>query len=438
MGIARENRVEVKSMLTAVSSKPSGSDRVHPFTALDDVLSPHTVHVIFYYARSPFESFNLDSVRIPLSELLSMYPPVIGRVTKNPDGIWQVKCNDAGLRVLKAKVSVGIDEWLRSADGLEEYDLTAWQDMPEEDPTTWSPFRLQINEFEGGGVAIGLSCPHRQADPTTLTILLKSWTEAQRRQCIVHPPSFTPLPSSLTDTDAVKSDREPFPKPITGPVSTKTATATFRFSESAFKTCLDEYSIEGVFPKASPFDVFAALFWTRVALVKRMCDRVCICVDFRRLLPNPLPYGFFGNALNFSSLEMTGVVVRGIGHVARSINEHVKSLDVEKIRSDLKRAGSQGQMYGRDLTIVNMEHMIVEGEPLMYEAVFEDGVKPVHVSYRIGNHGGEGMITVMPSPEKGFGRTVAVTLPEEEMSKLLADQEILRLEPKIMFRSKNV
>lgn len=173
--------------------------------------------------------------------------------------------------------------------------------------------------------------------------------------------------------------------------------------------------------------MFAALFWTRVAR-----DRVCICVDFRRLLPNPLPYGFFGNALSFSSLEISDAVDTGIGHVARLINEHVTSLDGEKIRSDINRAGSQGRMYGTDLTIVNMEHLIVEGEPLMYEAVFEDGIRPVHVSYRIGNVGGKGVITVMPSPEKGFGRTVAVSLPEEEMSKLLSDQEILRLGPKII------
>lgn len=140
---AQENRVEIESVLTAVSSKPSGSGRVHTFTALDNAMSPHTVHVVFYYARSPFGSFDLDSVRIPLSELLSLYPPVVGRVTKNPDGIWEVKCNDAGLRTLRAKVCVSIDEWLRSADGHEETDLTAWEQMPE-DPSTWSPFRLQV------------------------------------------------------------------------------------------------------------------------------------------------------------------------------------------------------------------------------------------------------------------------------------------------------
>jgi hypothetical protein len=54
-----------------------------------------------------------------------------------------VKCNDAGVRVLRAKVEATMDEWLRSADSSEEKDLTFWEEIPEE-PSTWSPFRIQV------------------------------------------------------------------------------------------------------------------------------------------------------------------------------------------------------------------------------------------------------------------------------------------------------
>jgi hypothetical protein len=57
-----------------------------------------------------------------------------------------VKCNDAGVRILRANVGVTIDEWLRSADVSEEKDLTVWEEMPE-DPSTWSPFRIQVFIF---------------------------------------------------------------------------------------------------------------------------------------------------------------------------------------------------------------------------------------------------------------------------------------------------
>ena len=59
------------------------------------------------------------------------------------NGNWEVKNNDTGVRVIRAKVGAKLDEWLRSADGSEERDLTVWEDMPQ-DPNTWSPFRVQV------------------------------------------------------------------------------------------------------------------------------------------------------------------------------------------------------------------------------------------------------------------------------------------------------
>ncbi|KAL5718664.1 hypothetical protein ACHQM5_011543 [Ranunculus cassubicifolius] len=79
-------------------------------------------------------------------------------------------------------------------------------------------------------------------------------------------------------------------------------------------------------------------------------------------------------------------------------------------------------MYGTELTCVNMEHVSA------YAAVLED-VKPLHVSYHIGNVEGEGAILVLPSPEEGLGRIVTVTLPEDPTDKLRKDPTILSLEP---------
>ena len=38
----------------------------------------------------------------------------------------------------------------------------------------------------------------------------------------------------------------------------------------------------------------------------------------------------------------------------------------------------------------------------------EEGFKLIHVSYRLGNNGGERVITVMSSRQRGFERIVAV------------------------------
>lgn len=106
----------------------------------------HSLHMVFYYKKNPFGSFELDPLRESLSGVISMYPNVTGRLTCLENGNWAVKCHDAGVRVIRAKVSATLDEWLRSADGSEERDLTAWEDMPQE-PNTWSPFRVQVIIF---------------------------------------------------------------------------------------------------------------------------------------------------------------------------------------------------------------------------------------------------------------------------------------------------
>ena len=106
----------------------------------------HSVHVVFYYKVNVFKDFDLDSPRVSLSDALSLYPQVTGRVTRNGEGNWEVNCNDAGVRIVRARVGSSMDEWLRSADGIEEKDLTVWDDMPE-DTTNWSPFRIQVRVY---------------------------------------------------------------------------------------------------------------------------------------------------------------------------------------------------------------------------------------------------------------------------------------------------
>lgn len=133
----------VLSKLTAVSSRPVKAGTTYNLTALDHAMGLHTLHVVFYYKHKLFGCFDLDPLRLSLSEALSLHPQVTGRMAQKPDGNWEVRCNDAGVRVYMARVATTLDEWLRSADGSEERLLTVWDDMPD-DPSTWSPYRIQV------------------------------------------------------------------------------------------------------------------------------------------------------------------------------------------------------------------------------------------------------------------------------------------------------
>uniref|UniRef100_A0A7C9EDM1 Shikimate O-hydroxycinnamoyltransferase n=1 Tax=Opuntia streptacantha TaxID=393608 RepID=A0A7C9EDM1_OPUST len=439
--------VKVHSVLTIVSGTPVRKGSVCPLSPLDHAMAHHSLHLIFYYSCG---SFDLDRIRPPLNDVLSLYPIVTGRLARDGDGNWHVKCTDAGVRTYLANADVSIDEWLRFAGADDERLLSPWEDLPD-DPHIWSPFRIQITEFEGGGTAVGLSCPHMLADPTSATLLIKSWTEALHHEPIAHPPLLHPLalkPPPATTTSitspvyyAAKSTRsEPKKSP-------KMASATFCFLDSAIKKSLSE--IQSTFPDATPFDLLVALFWTRIARVKRstwdQTPSMSFCMDIRRRLQDPLPDGFFGNALHFSQLKVGAHELEcgDLCNVAELVHCHVAGLDLQdEFWSAVDWLGSRKdghgkfaspfRMYGPELTCVNMEHMIPdesESEPFMYMTQFVKGQKPVHVSCHVGNSEGEGLILVLPSPEGGLARRVAVMLPEEEMDRLVEDKVILSLEP---------
>ncbi|KAG5087186.1 hypothetical protein JHK82_054583 [Glycine max] len=423
------SRVALNSKLTVVSSRPvSSSGKAHALSALDRGMGSHTLHVIYYYKNEEnwFESFDLNSLRESLSEVLTLYPTVTGRLgIRGVDGGWEVKCNDAGVRVIKASVDATLDQWLKSASGSEENLLVAWDHMPD-DPTTWSPFRIQINSFQGGGVAIGISCSHMVADLTFVASFFKSWTEVHRHLPITHPPFVAPN----------HADAESLPRHAKTDSPRNMATATFKFSTSIINQCLTK--VHDTCPNATPFDFLAALFWSRIARVKppknhHQTQSLCICTDFRSLIKASLPIGYFGNALHFSMLsqKVEDMESGQLGGIVSAVHGHLGGLSEEEIWST-----NEGNycMYGTELTCVCMEHLVFEeeNESLLYAAMFGNNEKPVHVSCRVGNVGGEGLITVMPSSVGGLSRTVMVMLPEEELAELSKDEAILELEPAML------
>ncbi|KAL6007256.1 hypothetical protein ACLOJK_032752 [Asimina triloba] len=285
------------------------------------------------------------------------------------------------------------------------------------------------------------------ADPTCATLLVKAWSDAHSCSSIAYPPFFHPpglkgRDAPNTNTKSTEFYAAKSKAPSTDPV--KMSTATFRFSDATVKKTLSE--IQADCPGATSFDMLAALFWSRALSAKPPSQAenrsLSICIDFRKLMFAPLPHGFFGNALHFSSVSSSAAEIQSgsLGFIAGIIHHHMSSLEEEEYWSTVDWAESRkddkgrlpppSRMYGPELTCANLENLFA------YSSAFEKEGKPVHVGCHVGNVEGEGLILVLPSPEEGLGRTVTVTLPAEETAKLLNDETILRLQPTVLFGGK--
>ncbi|EHA8590810.1 protein ECERIFERUM 26-like [Cocos nucifera] len=392
-------RVTVFAKSTAVSATPVRPGKTYPLSSLDHLMGRHTLHLVFYYRPGP--TLDRDGLKESLSEVLSHYPAVTGRLNRGEDGGWIVKCNDAGVRLLDARASVTLEEWLGSASAEEEMELAYWEPMGD-DPSIWSPYYIQITEFEDKAFAIGLSCTHMHADPTCATLLVRAWADSHRRACIAYAPFLHP------------------------------SSATFRFSDLAVKSLLADLQ-----PEASPFSALAALFWSRIARAAGVPPGpgdLTLVVDIRKRMHAPLPHGFYGNALHFSRARAD--LAARVARVADELGRHVAGLQEEEIWAaaewahDRRQRGEEAfQMYGPELTCFALDHVMA------YGAAFEEGEggRPAHVSCRVGGAEGEGLVVVLPAAEEGAARTVMVTLPEEVAKAICRDDAILRYGPTVMF-----
>ncbi|XP_008811612.1 protein ECERIFERUM 26-like [Phoenix dactylifera] len=424
-------RVTVFAKSTAVSVSPVRPGKTYPLSALDELMGRHTLHLVFYYRPGP--TLDREGLKESLSEVLSHYPAVTGRLGRGEDGGWTVKCNDAGVRLLDARASVTLEEWLGSATAEEEMELACWEPMGE-DPSIWSPYYIQITEFEDKAFAIGLSCTHMHADPTCAILLVRAWADSHRRASIAyapffHPPAFLPRPDPRPDHPllSLKSSSSALA------AAPKMSSATFRFSDLAVKSLLADLQAD-----ASPFSALAALFWSRIARASGVPPgpgELTLFVDFRKRMHAPLPHGFYGNALHFSRARAD--LADGVAHVADHLGRHVAGLQEEEFWAaaewayERRRRGEEAfQMYGPELTCLALDHVTAYGAAFEKEG---EGGRPAHVSCRVGGADGEGVVVVLPAAEEGAARTVVVTLPEEVAKTICRDDAILRYGPTVMF-----
>uniref|UniRef100_A0ACD5WA87 Uncharacterized protein n=1 Tax=Avena sativa TaxID=4498 RepID=A0ACD5WA87_AVESA len=416
------SRVTRYAKSTAASVTPVRPGKTHTLSALDNAMERHAVHLVLYCRAGP--GVDRDPLKESLSEVLSLYPAMVGRLTRRegeaPGSGWIVKCNDAGVRMVDARAAVTLDEWLATASADDEMDLAYFEQMGSE-PYIWSPFYVQLTEFMDKSYALGLSCTHLHNDPTAAALFFHCWAAAHRRTTspyspFLHSPTFDVSPPASPPPPppmlAAKSTAAP---PSAGAMSS----ATFHFPADAMRALLSTLQ-----PETTPFAALAALFWLRLAGEESEKD-LTLALDFRKKMHAPLPTGYYGSVVHFTRARAD--LASGLSAVAAALDRRVAGVPeedlwaaVEWLHARQADGGAPFHMYGPELTCMALDHL-----PL-YGAEFVAGVPPARMACRVGGAIGEGIVIVVPAAEGDAARDVVVTLPAEATARICRDNEVLR------------
>ena len=300
-----------------------------------------------------------------------------------------------------------------------------------------------MTEFEEGGLAIGLSCVHLLADSTSATSFMKAWADISMGNKIITPPLFHPLP--LTTQANKNTNHHPHMGLIhhykslieKKPICLKEAkytTISLGFSAQMVQACMSMAQFNG---PITPFEALAGLFWVSLSRAKGLRNELVdmsICLDMRKVLG--LDTGFFGNCMVYNKVhEVEGEnQTLKFAEAVRAISDVVARMDSEGVMDLMEwlengDVNSPTMMNGHDLVCGSLEGV----DPYF---VFEDRLKPIHVSCYVEPVLGEGQVLILPGPpgEGPLSRVVMVTLREEEATKLCEDELISQFSPTTLIK----
>ncbi|XP_073055415.1 protein ECERIFERUM 26-like [Primulina eburnea] len=434
---------------TVISARPVQPGKFIPLSVLDRIMEHNNLRIVFYYQLPAVRKVGELTMKLreSISEMLSSFPVVVGRLLKSPEGRWTVKCNDAGLRMVEARARVTLDEWLRNVDREKELKLVHWEEMFHK-PYFWSTFYVQITEFETGGLAIGLSCTHLLSDPKCATMLIKAWADTTLGGKIISPPSFQPLPPQKQEGNTpnhrpyfqmINHYKSVFGKPY-AVSDVKQTTFTLEFKHEMVKRFIEmsETALNGQEQelKLTPFEVLSALFWTSISKAKGIKGSLMdmsVSLDARQKLQ--LDKGFFGNCTVYNMVKGDGLNENEVSKAAAAIKEVVSQVNKDTVMDFIEFLEQENienppWMTDYHLICANLEN----ADP--YSAIFEGNSSPVRVSYYLNPAVGPGQVLIFPSPgsDADFGRVVMVTLEEDEAENVLNDELIQQFSPTILMR----
>ncbi|KAK9937560.1 hypothetical protein M0R45_014339 [Rubus argutus] len=212
----------------------------------------HTVHEVDIDPHS-LVAEKSSLLKASLSETLSHFYPFAGKFQYNDS----ICCDDHGAAFIEARVNCPISKILEKPDlGILKHLFPAAAESSQStQAVTGHLVLVQVNFFECGGLAIGVSISHKVADAYTFSTFIKSWAAVALGSSPVLPAEFGAAASLFPPQDFFNSS-----KPVVEFVQEKCTTRRFVFDASRI-AALKSKAASAAVPNPTRVEVVSALIW---------------------------------------------------------------------------------------------------------------------------------------------------------------------------------
>ncbi|KAJ8758833.1 hypothetical protein K2173_002612 [Erythroxylum novogranatense] len=204
-----ETEVISRDMVMPSSPTPDHR-RKYQLSCLDQISrADYMPWVLLYPKTSDFSNLErCNLVKKSLSEALTMFYPLAGRVVENT----YVDCNDEGVLFVEVQAKCTLSDILRKPD---PHDFNKFLPVELDDVQNLAVF--QVTCFECGGLAISFCLSHKVGDALSFFMFLNSWAKITRGDdkvpvprfdsAEILPPTELPIPRNENDTEKLVTRR---------------------------------------------------------------------------------------------------------------------------------------------------------------------------------------------------------------------------------------
>uniref|UniRef100_A0A0C9S244 TSA: Wollemia nobilis Ref_Wollemi_Transcript_21846_1731 transcribed RNA sequence n=1 Tax=Wollemia nobilis TaxID=56998 RepID=A0A0C9S244_9CONI len=301
-------------------------------------------------------SFDFRSVaellKKSLSEALVDFCPLAGRLATSADGVVYIDCNDRGVDFVEASApDVGVADIVTDNVSPVVRELFALDGAININGHFLPLLTIQVTKLRDG-IVVGFTVNHAVVDGTALWQFINCWAQLCRESssaAFAHPPLHTrcftsPSPIKLNlQTPKTPSLDKFSPPPFSEKVFHFTGETISRLKERATRASKDGLRI-------SSFQALSAHIWQAITRARDLppteLTTFKLAVNCRPRIVPPLPYSYFGNAIQFVSATITAeeLLSSDMSHAAGILNRIISAHQDENIRAQLEQTPTVTQL----------------------------------------------------------------------------------------------